>query len=69
MPRNSLDLSIGKKLGKWELIAAVRDVLAERCIFKQFEDVTVNEQQRTIEEVTRSYRPGRNFNLSISYSF
>lgn len=69
MPRNSLDLSVGKKLGKWELKAAVRDVLAERCIFKQFEDVTVNEQQRTIEEVTCSYRPGRNFNLSISYSF
>ena len=69
MPRNSLDLSVGKKLGKWELKASVRDVLAERCLFKQFEDVTVNGQQRTIEEVTRSYRPGRNFNLTIGYSF
>lgn len=69
MPRNSLDLSVGKKLGKWELKASVRDVLAERCLFKQFEDVTVNGQQRTIEEVTRSYRPGRNFNLIIGYSF
>lgn len=69
MPRNSLDLSIGKKLGKWELKASVRDVLAERCLFKQFEDVTVNGQPRTIEEVTRSYRPGRNFNLTIGYSF
>lgn len=69
MPRNSLDLSVGKKLGKWELKASVRDVLAERCLFKQFEDVTVNGQQHTIEEVTRSYRPGRNFNLTIGYSF
>ncbi len=69
MPRNSLDLSVGKKLGKWELKASMRDVLAERCIFKQFEDVTVNGQQRTIEEVTRSYRPGRNFNMTIGYSF
>lgn len=69
MPRNSVDLSIGKKLGKWELKAAVRDVLAECCVFKQFEDVTVNGVQRTIEEVTRSYRPGRNFNLTIGYSF
>lgn len=69
MPRNSLDLSVGKKLGKWELKASVRDVLAERCLFKQFEDVTVNGQLRTIEEVTRSYRPGRNFNLTIGYSF
>ncbi len=69
MPRNSIDLSVGKKIGKWELKASVRDVLAERCVFKQFEDVTVNGQQRTIEEVTRSYRPGRNFNLTIGYSF
>lgn len=69
MPRNSLDLSVGKKFGRWELKASVRDVLAERCLFKQFEDVTVNGQQRTIEEVTRSYRPGRNFNLTIGYSF
>ena len=69
MPRNSVDLSIGKKLGKWELKASLRDALAERCLFKQYEDVTINGQQRTIEEVTRSYRPGRNFNLAISYSF
>lgn len=69
MPRNTLDLSVGKKFGKWELKASMRDVLAERCVFKQFEDVTVGNQPRTIEEVTRSYRPGRNFNLTISYSF
>ena len=69
MPRNSIDLSVGKKIGRWELKASVRDVLAERCVFKQFEDVTVNGQKRTIEEVTRSYRPGRNFNLTIGYSF
>lgn len=69
MPRNSIDLSIGKKLGKWELKASVRDVLAERCLFKQFEEVTVNGRQHTIDEVTRSFRPGRNFNLTIGYSF
>lgn len=69
MPRNSLDLSVGKKIGKWELKASVRDVLAEHCVFKQFEDVTVNGQPRTIAEVTRSYRPGRNFNLTLGYSF
>lgn len=69
MPRNSIDLSVGKKIGKWELKASVRDVLAERCVFKQFEDVTVNNRQRTIEEVTRSYRPGRSFNLVVGYSF
>lgn len=69
MPRNSIDLSVGKKLGHWELKASVRDLLAERYLFKQFEDVTLNGKQHTIEEVTRSYRPGRNFNLTIGYSF
>lgn len=69
MPRNTIDLSANKKLGSWELKASVRDLLAERCLFKQFEKVTVNGQHRTIEEVTRSYKPGRNFNLTVSYNF
>ena len=69
MPRNSLDLSVGKKIGHLELKLSVRDILAERCLFKQFEDVTINGQQRTIEEVTRSWKPGRNFTLTIGYSF
>lgn len=69
MPRNSIDLSVGKKFGKLEIKASVRDLLAERYYFKQFEDVVVNGQARTIEEVTRSYKPGRSYNLSIGYSF
>lgn len=69
MPRNSIDLSIGKKLGRWELKGSVRDLLAERVLFKQFEEVSMNGQQRTIEEVTRNYRPGRTFNLSVGYTF
>lgn len=69
MPRNTIDLSVGKKFGRWDFKFAVRDLLAERYMFKQIEDVTVNSQTKTIEEVTRSYRPGRNFNLSVSYEF
>lgn len=69
MPRNSIDLSLGKRIGRWELKAAVRDLLAERCLFKQFEEVTVEGKERTIEEVTRSYQPGRDFCLTASYSF
>ena len=69
MPRNSLDLSFGKKFGHWELKASVRDILAERYLFKQIEEVVVSGQKRHIEETTRSYKPGRNFNLSITYSF
>lgn len=69
MPRNSVDLSVGKKWGNLEVKASVRDLLAERYYFKQFEDVVVNGQARTIEEVTRSYKPGRSYNVTIGYSF
>lgn len=69
MPRNSIDLSVSKKLGRLELKAAIRDLLAERYYFKQFEDITVGGQTRTIEEVTRSYKPGRSYNVTIGYSF
>lgn len=69
MPRNSLDLSFGKKFGHWEVKASVRDVLAERYLFKQIEDITVSGKTKHIEEETRSYKPGRNFNLSITYNF
>lgn len=69
MPRNSLDLSFGKKFGHWEVKASVRDVLAERYLFKQIEEVIVAGQNKHIEETTRSYKPGRNYNLSIAYSF
>lgn len=69
MPRNSIDLSVSKKLGKWEIKASVRDLLAETVCFKQFEDVRINGESKTIEEVTRSYKPGRNYNLSVNYNF
>ncbi len=69
MPRNSIDLSVGKKIGRWQLKLSVRDLLAERVLFKQFEDVVMDGQKHTIEEVTRSYRPGRDLNLTIGYSF
>ena len=69
MPRNSIDLSVGKRFGDWELKAAVRDLLAERYMFKQFEETTIDGQPCTIEEVTRSYKPGRSFSLSASYRF
>lgn len=69
MPRNSIDLSASKKFGNLEIKAAIRDLLAERYYFKQFEDVVVNGQARTIEEITRSYKPGRSYNLTIGYSF
>ncbi len=71
MPRNQVDLSISKKFGKgFEAKLAVRDLLGEKISFKQFNDVKhSNGTTSEVEEVTKQYRPGRNFNLSLSYSF
>ncbi len=69
MPRNNLDISVGKKLGPWEIKASARNALAGKYFFKQFEDVTVNGRKRRISEVTKSYNPGVNFSLTVKYSF
>lgn len=71
MPRNAFDLTASVKLKEhWLIKAGVRDLLAEKVYFKQFTDVThKNGAQESIEEVTKSYQPGRQFNLSVSYTF
>lgn len=69
MPRNTVDFSVGKKFGRWELKATVRDLLAERVTFKQIDNVTVSGQSKEIEEVTKQYKPGRNYGLTVSYNF
>lgn len=71
MPRNVIDLSASLKLNKhWLIKMGVRDLLAERVYYKQFTEVThKNGTTENIEEITKSYQPGRNFNLSINYTF
>lgn len=69
MPRNNIDLSVAKKIGKWEIKFAVRDLLAEKFLFEQFETVSMDGHEKKISEVTKSYKPGTNFNLTIRYSF
>lgn len=66
MPRNTIDISATKKLGRhWELKASVRDLLAERVQYKQFEKTSKGE----IEEIPRQYNPGRNILLNATYKF
>ena len=71
MPRDVLDLSIGKKWGThWELKLSVRDLLAEKVYYKQFAKATYADgSKREIEEVSRCYKPGRNFGLQAIYTF
>ncbi len=69
MPRNTIDFSLGKKFGKHlELKLNVRDLLAEKIYYKQFADVTYSDgSKKTIEEISRSYKPGRNIGLQAIY--
>lgn len=70
MPRNMLDVSISKKIGKQvEIKASLRDLFNEDVVFKQyprFYDVDNHLQER--EQVTKRYKPGRNFGISVSWS-
>lgn len=69
MPRNVIDLSATKKLGsKWDLKLSIRDLLAERVLYKQFADVVyANGTSRQVEEMVRSYKPGCNIGVSVVF--
>ena len=69
MPRDAIDLSLSKKFGSLEIKASVRDLLAQRVSYKQFGSVVNAGTKVEYEEVTRSYKPGRNYQLSLSYTF
>lgn len=69
MPRDNIDLSVGKKIGVWDIKLSIRDLLAQSYLFQQFEKINTNGEERTISEVTRKYKPGMNINLSVGYTF
>ena len=65
MPRHQLDLNVSKEIGHLALRFSVRDLLAQKVQFKQFE----NTPHGDIEQITRSYRLGRTIQLSVGYKF
>lgn len=71
MPRDVIDFSASKRFGDhWEVKLSVRDVLAGNVRYKQFADVAYPDgTARTVEQITRSYRPGRNVGVSVTYKF
>ncbi len=71
MPRNVLDLSIGKKFGKmFELTVSVRDILAQKVVFKQFPKFyDSNGDLQTREQTTKEYKPGQNVALGLKVNF
>lgn len=71
MPRDAFDLSVSKRFGQhWEVKLSVRDLLAQKVQYKQFAHVTYDDgRTREIEQITRSFRPGRNIGLQVAFKF
>jgi len=71
MPRDLIDLSASKRFGKhWEVKFNIKDLLAQKVYYKQFVDVHYEDGSgREVEQITRSFKPGRNFGLSATYKF
>jgi TonB-dependent receptor len=67
MPRNMLDFTVSKTLGKYlELRFSVKDILAEDVIFKQFPRFEQNGNTHTREQITRQYNAGQSVSLGIN---
>ena len=69
MPRDAFDLTAGKRFGKHlELKLALRDILNQSIEFKQFSTVTLYDgTTKKIQQTTRHYKPGRNFQLTLTW--
>ena len=71
IPRDVIDLSLNKKLGKRvELNLSIRDLLAQKSVFKQFPkfyDEAGCLQSR--EQITREFKPGRNLSFTVKVNF
>lgn len=71
MPRNVLDFTVTKRLGKHvEIAAAIKDIFSQDVLYKQFpkfEDSEGNMQER--EQITRQFNPGQNISISAKLNF
>jgi outer membrane receptor protein involved in Fe transport len=68
LPRNALDLTIGKMLGKRvEIRCSVKDILSEDVLYKQYPKFETGGQIYEREQITRQYNPGQSVSLGISY--
>lgn len=65
MPRNSLDFTLSKQLKAWEFKVYAKDIIADKVLFKQ---IAEHQNRDKMDEITKSYRPGRSFGLSIGYT-
>jgi outer membrane receptor protein involved in Fe transport len=68
MPRNELDFTISKTLGKGvEIRLSVKDILSENIVFKQFPKFEKNGETYEREQITKKYNPGQSISLGLSW--
>ncbi|MCC8093902.1 MAG: hypothetical protein LIP05_00150 [Tannerellaceae bacterium] len=71
MPRNSLDITFAKRVGRYvEIKGGVKDLLNSKIEYKQFLELTEDSgEKRTVEQLISSYRPGVAINIGVSVKF
>lgn len=71
MPRNVLDFTVTKRIGKSiEIAASIKDILSQDIFYKQFPKFIDKEgvlHER--EQITRQYNPGQNISISAKLNF
>jgi outer membrane receptor protein involved in Fe transport len=65
MPRNSLDLTLTKKIGAAEIRLSVKDILAEDVVFKQFPKFMKNGIEHKRQQTTKRYNQGQSLSLGV----
>jgi outer membrane receptor protein involved in Fe transport len=67
MPRNALDFTVGKSIGKnVELRCSVRDILSEAIVYKQFPKFEKDGIIYNREQITRQYNPGQSVSVGVA---
>jgi len=67
MPRNVLDFTISKSIGKYvELRFSIKDILSENMIFKQFPKFEKEGIIHEREQITKQYNPGQSLLFGIN---
>ncbi len=71
MPRNVIDLTMRRKIGKhFEISASVKDILAQDVVFKQFPKFYDDAGKlQTREQTTKKFKPGQNISIALKMNF
>jgi outer membrane receptor protein involved in Fe transport len=70
MPRNVVDLSVVKKIGKQiEIRFSVRDILSENTVFMQFPVFRKDEANYQREQVTKRFKQGQSVSIGMNLRF